>query len=411
MRPLRLLASTSVGVLLLLLPVIAGAQTATPTPSPTPTATDTPTPGVVPTPAPVRLIEGQTSASARIAPMIYDRYLLASKGDGHAVTISLFSTAHDDSTTKEIGFDVYSPSGQHFSSTPSYATGHPWDTSTATVTLTEKGDYLIQVYNQDLFEIFGYRITVINPNAPPPPTATPVVAANAPVLNGSVTSTIAPNSYAYYKAAYQGGNQPLVVDIQIMPANVTIDQNVGVAVYDPTGQSLGRSQPTLTDGSPYDHEQVTIQSPVGGTYLLQVFNFDTGVAYAYTLGVVQVGTPTPVPTATPVGAVGKDSSGGINSGDFKLYTIHSTGSGETVLVRISTSATDEAGADSIGFDVYSPVTGTAFHSAPEHALGHPYDTSTALVKLIEKGDYTVQIYNYNTGVSFTYTLTVTPVMG
>src|SRR5579859_3732668 len=108
------------------------------------------------TTASIPLAEGTPTPPGAIGPQSFVKYVLRSQGDRHAVLITLTSSAHDDATTNQVGFDIYAPSGSRTTSIPEHALFHPFDTSSATIALTETGMYLIQVYNYSDGETFGY---------------------------------------------------------------------------------------------------------------------------------------------------------------------------------------------------------------------------------------------------------------
>jgi hypothetical protein len=349
------------------------------------------------------LLENSGTRPATIAPRAFAKYGLVANGDGHTDTISLTSSAHDDATTKEVGFEVYSPSGVHSVSQPVHEPFHPWDTSRTTITLNESGTYIVQVFNYDFSEAFHYTLYASNPLLPPAPTPTPSTPGNATDFSGSERGQLLPQQVRYFKFAYAVSTNPTIIDLQLSPANSVNDELIGFSVIDPSGNNLGRSQPTNAPGTPFDHEQFTLQGLATGQYFIQLFNNSQGVTAIYTLTLYAFVLPTPVPTPAPMLLV-SGMSGVIAPGDFQRYYLPSTGDGRTMVIKMVSSAHDEATTREVGFDVYAPTSGKRFTSAPSHDLGHPWDTATVTVPMTEQGNYIVQVYDYLGGETFTYQL-------
>ncbi len=346
------------------------------------------------TEAPTPLTEGVATVPVGIGQGSFDRYALPSKGDGHTVTITITTTAHDEATTRQIGFDVYAPSGARSTSSPAHEMYHPFDTSKLTIQLTEKGTYLLQVFNYGAGEIFNYSLVAVDPAAPLPPTPTPGSAEQATDLHGATSGYIHPGVPEFYKVTSATSSRPLTLDIQINPANPATADAIGFAVYAPSGIKLGRSTITNTPGAPFDHQRFVITDPKAGAYTIEVFNFTPAQSASFLLTVVPEDTGAPTPTAAPPGSIGPDSKGSLAPGEFAHYVVPSTGTGRTVVITIKTTAHDEATTRQIGFDVYAPRDGKDFPSTPDHASGHPFDTSSLTLQLTDAGDYLLQVYNY-----------------
>jgi hypothetical protein len=221
-------------------------------------------------------------------------------------------------------------------------------------------------------------------------------------------------SYHYYEVAYPGGETEVLIQLRYWPSDPVLAKAVGVNVYGPDIEARGEPK---DDGA---YLECAYAADDAATLLVQVYSYaPTPIAYkivADGIPAADGSEPTPAPVvetaaeensmeAAPAESVATTAAGqvvGNRAGAYALHPVASTGDGSDITVTITFSPRDRAFAEAIGFNIYRPDGERVASGTPIREPGQRVATFAGEVA----GNYTVQVYNYQDGLTLSYSLEV-----
>ena len=200
-------------------------------------------------------------------------YSIEYPGDGRVITLDLDLAPGDPVAMMGGGMNVYAPNGYLIgtgirSETKADRKEFQWsDYNPAT--------WLIQVYNYFDNVPMRFRLEVTGLPGPQPtrlPVMSPMAAVSFSMAGGGLVGDRAGN-FHYYKIESSGDQSEVTLHLYHAPDNQVVSTAFGINVYAPQGGILAAT------GS---HE-VTFDTDMAGTYLVQVFNYLHGQDVDYVL--------------------------------------------------------------------------------------------------------------------------------
>jgi len=289
--------------------------------------------------------------------------------------------------------------------------------------------YLIHIYNHRPNIVMNYTLSVSGIPYPCQP-ATAVggsTAAQASVIGQPVVGQLGANTqgaYSYYRFSYAGDNSGLSLVLRYNPANPSTKNGVGMNLLHGSDIVLASNAQTMTQAfaegtTAYADGLLTgfYQSQTPGDYYIQVNNF-SGTAINYTLSLAGLPCPgsaaaQPAPAATPVAPNGLTSDtayalnsqdarqlGGNSIGSFVWYSFNYDGQSRATL-NMTFTPSDPLQSSQSGFNVYGP-NGISLQ-AGQNGQG-PGSLGLTLPGNAPAGNYHVQVFNYLSGTTISYTL-------
>ena len=221
-------------------------------------------------------------------------------------------------------------------------------------------------------------------------------------------------SYYYYEVAYPGGETEVLIQLRYWPSDPVLAKAVGVNVYGPDIEARGEPK---DDGA---YLECAYAADDAATLLVQVYSYaPTPITYeivAEGIPAADGSEPTPAPAvetpaeeesmqAEPVESVATTATGqvvGNRAGAYALHPVASTGDGSDITVTVTFSPRDRAFAEAIGFNIYRPDGERVATGTPISEPGQRVATFAGEVA----GNYTVQVFNYQDGLTLSYSLEV-----
>ncbi|MCL4535300.1 MAG: hypothetical protein M1401_13535 [Chloroflexi bacterium] len=236
--------------------------------------------------------------------------------------------------------------------------------------------------------------------------------------SGTGQSTGSPGgSFRYYSFPYGGGNAEVLVHLTWRPGWASTDAAVGFNVYGPTGKAGQGQRGDDVDGASTSFLYFVAAAP--GDYLVQVYNYTSGVAVDFTVDVTGAGMPTTtvadnstIDKAARVTSQSYSASGsllGSSGGAYNYFLVDYPGGDSTMDVSLTVSPANFLLPNAYGFNVYDG--GTLVVSGEEWQRGNTLATKIASVKRTDPGVLGIQVYNYTEGITAQYTLGVTGAAG
>ena len=289
---------------------------------------------------------------------------------------------------------------------------------------TVPGSYLVQVYNYTagMAVDFNIQVSGLTQTTTPPVAATPVgstpdqpAVISQPVINigGSLAGKDGGN-FQYLSFDYPGSGTPLTIQLQYSPPSPFQNGAVGFNLYDSASNLVAQGGETQRDGNGVT-VSYTYTNDAGGTYLLQVFNYQPDFTANFVLtvsgaaGQVQdvSGNTTPdkavVLTAAAPGARGSIEPG--SEATFNYFLINYPGNGVPVTVRLTVDQVDGILDKFVGFNLYK---GADLAGQAMGTLDAKGDKRVASFTIAENTPvtYGIQVFNYSTTAPARYSLYV-----
>lgn len=226
---------------------------------------------------------------------------------------------------------------------------------------------------------------------------------------GSLTGNHA-GAYAFYKFDYPGNFWVAKLTLSFSPDDSVVHRAIGLVVYAPDSTAY-TSSVTTTLGL----QQVRFAADLAGSYLVQVFNYAHGYTINYTLTtqgipIPPLAPPTPAPplvtdNTTPAGAIPlvqsvSGSITGSSGGAFAYYTFFYPGDESQVSLDMTVWPADSLLNRGQGFNVYLGDRLIAKSGQDKDDIGR----LTARFASVLAGNFLVQVYNYNPGLTTQFTL-------
>ena len=225
-------------------------------------------------------------------------------------------------------------------------------------------------------------------------------------LNGPISGTIAGNpggAYEYLQFAYPGDGSQVTLTFTVDNPAPLASGAAGFNLYQ-AGDLVGSSaQQTINTAA------ATYASSTPGPMLVQVFDYDATNPVAYTLTPQGLTTTTQQQDRTSAPATASKAltgtvSGSLSAnpgGSFAIYTDNSAGNSQVIDLNLVVSNTVVIANNAAGINVYDQSGNLVGTSTPT------VDGNTVSVSLNQPdaATFTIQVYNYDPNVSFTYTLT------
>jgi len=214
----------------------------------------------------------------------YAYYTLEYPGDLRVVTIELEFAPADPVTRLGVGMNVYGPNGYLIGQTSEEDPSSEDEVLTVRYSDGNQATWLVQIYNYIPNHTVSYAVTAkgLPETATAAATATPQPGPEpqppAPVdtaVQGSLTGQQA-GAFHFYEFSYPGDGSEVEVNMRYAPDNDVIARGVGFVVYGPSGE-VARGAGT---GRPTERRSV-FASDVPGTYLIQVYNYISGLTIQY----------------------------------------------------------------------------------------------------------------------------------
>lgn len=221
-----------------------------------------------------------------------------------------------------------------------------------------------------------------------------------PMINptmGSLTGNRA-GAFAYYRFDYPGKHVVAKLTLSFSPDDSVVHPAIGLNIYAPDGTAYNTRSIDA-----FGLQQVRFASGLAGSYLVQIYNYAPGYTINYVLtlqgvSVPSIPTPTPAPNTLIQSLWG--SLVGNRGGAFAYYTFYYPGDGSTVRLIATFWPADEWLNRGQGFNVYGGGRLIA-QSQPER---DNISRQIAEFSSYLAGTFVIQVYNYNPGVTTTYTL-------
>jgi hypothetical protein len=235
-------------------------------------------------------------------------YRFTYPADGSVATVNMNVTPDDAALLQDVGFHVYGPDGRLI------VTGGPQpglqpDLSADVITTdaSEKGDYIVQVFDYDPTRPADFTIwlngVAMQPStaaAPAPSTTAPTapaapaapVAAQTPAAaqpGGAMKGQLGPGgTSAQYEFNYPGDDSVYTINLNITPNDPSVLELAGFEVYDPNGALVvkGGDQPGLTP-----NVLANVISRLPGRYVVKVFNYHPTSSIQYEASITTAPPP------------------------------------------------------------------------------------------------------------------------
>jgi hypothetical protein len=213
-------------------------------------------------------------------------YTIKYPGDLRVVTIELEFAPADPVTRLGVGVNVYGPGGYVIGQTGAEDTSSEDEVLTIRYSDDNRATWLVQVYNYIPNHTVSYSVTArgLPEETPtePPTTSPPSVEPQPPAsldttMTGSLTGQPA-GAFNFYEFSYAGDGSEVEVQMRYVPDNDLIAKGVGFVIYGPAGE-VARGTGT---GRPTERTAV-FSSDVAGTYLIQVYNYISGLSIQYAI--------------------------------------------------------------------------------------------------------------------------------
>jgi len=254
-----------------------------------------------------------------------------------------------------------------------------------------------------------------------PETAMPLTVERASATNRLVGST--GGAVQFYRIEYAGNGQPVPIQLTASPPRGVTGAGFGFKVYGPNGL-LGEAV-VAQGGDTWTQYALTLASATAGTYLVQVYNYTNNIAVDYTLqasGLAAAttaggGSPQPVTNTSPEAAVplasGTAVTGGAlvgrSEGTSEFFTVAYPGAGVEMTVEMDYRPPAPFNNNAVGFYLWSPSDTDNKPSA--RGIQAYRDANGVSLKATYSADagqiLTVQVFNYQPGLTVSYTLLVT----
>ncbi|HEV8638685.1 MAG TPA: hypothetical protein VG370_31110 [Chloroflexota bacterium] len=222
-------------------------------------------------------------------------------------------------------------------------------------------------------------------------------------------------SFAYYKFFYPADGSVATINLEVVPDDSFLLQNVGFHVYAPNGSLVasGGAQPGL---SPDVSANVIDSDPsVKGDLVVQVFDYDPMRPADFTIWVSGVpvqpapaaAAPTTAPAPTPAPAPAPAQPGAAEAmkgrlgpgGSSAEYTFSYPGDQSVYTINLRVMPDDPAVLQLAGFEVYDPHGELVVRGGAQPGL-----TPNVAANVISRvpGRYLVKVYNYNATSAIDY---------
>jgi hypothetical protein len=195
-------------------------------------------------------------------------------GKNHVAQLTLHFSPDDTVVHPAIGVTVYAPDGTAYTSSITDTLGLQQVRFASSLA----GRYLVQVYNYGPGYTVSYSLTAQGIAVPAAPTPTP----SGNTLVKSVAGSIAGNrggAFAYYTLYYPGDGSTVRLSATFSPADPILNRGQGFNVY-LNGRLIAQSTP---DAKNVMRQAAEFSRTLGGTFLIQVYNYNHGVTAGFTL--------------------------------------------------------------------------------------------------------------------------------
>jgi hypothetical protein len=245
--------------------------------------------------------------------------------------------------------------------------------------------------------------------------------ANAPaqaiMLDREMTGSLAPNGFAYYKFFYPADGTVATVNMNVVPDDSHILQNIGFNVYDPKGNWVvsGGEQPSLTPD--FSANVIDSDAALKGDWVIQVVNYDLNRSFDFALslnGVPQQPMPAPAPAAAPApapttqttAAPAADNANG-NSGHLTPngssagFEFSYPGDSSVFTLNMHVTPDDPMVLRNVGFEVYNPKGELVVKGGAQPGL---FNNVSANVISTTPGTYFVKLFNWDPQTAIDYSI-------
>ncbi|MBI2954190.1 MAG: hypothetical protein HYY30_07750 [Chloroflexi bacterium] len=344
-------------------------------------------------------------------------YRIDYAGNGRPVKIDLTAIPGRDTSGPAFGFKLYGPNGlvgeASIENNESDRTRYSMTLSGATA-----GPYLIQVYNYtDGIAIdFDIQANGLAEATAQPPSGEPIgstpdepvqITQSSVSIGGSIVGE-SDGKAQYFSVDYPGGSSSMTMDLKYSPPSTFENGAVGFNLYDlsKTGdQSLvARGAETQRDGAQATVSYTLVENAFG-SYLLQVFNYQSGLTVNYVLNVsgaagqILQATDNTVPekalvlSASAAGARGSIGPG--SDATFSYFLVRHPGGDRGINVRLTVDQAEGIVDNQVGFNLYE---GADLAGQGMAALNDSGDKRIANITVFESSEVTfgIQVFNYST---------------
>lgn len=354
----------------------------------------------------------------------YQYYRVNYQGSNAPVNFTLTYQPGFGTGNGDFGFNLYGPSGLAFAGQVTNTTSN---SATAQYTLANNAaiTLLVQIYNYTPGASVNYTLTInglsggstaviTGQTASSPGQAQNVTATNA-TIGGTIVGAAA-GAFQYFNLHYPGGNASMTITMNASPTYTAAGSVAyGFTLYQtlPNGQTstVANSSVTAQDTNSMTLS-ATVTQPASATYQLQVYNYWPGVTVHYGIQATGLALPAPVVSGnTDSGhAVVLNSAHpgatatlpGANAGAFNYYLVKYPGSASSFNLSVTYKNAGGAQASALGFNVYEG----ANLVATAHAIDNGSGVLTAVWTYTDANPHSfgVQVFNYQSGATATYTI-------
>ncbi|MBI2305071.1 MAG: hypothetical protein HYU86_10065 [Chloroflexi bacterium] len=349
-------------------------------------------------------------------------YRIDHPGQGLPVKIELTTSPGRDSYGLAFGLKVYGPTGL-VGEAPVERNEGTWTRFSMTLATALAGAYLIQVYNyvDGMAVDFSIQVSGLAEAAPKPDavvsTADRPFAITQPTANiGGLLLGKSDGNFAYFSFEYPGANTMLDIELRYSPPSPFQNGAIGFNLYRrDDGVLVGQGFETQRDSA-----QATVSYPLknveGGTYLLQVFNYEAGLqanfvlAVSGTAGEVLLATDNTVPekalVLTASAGAARGSIGPAAGPTFSYFLVRHPGGDKTVTVLLMVDAVTGVFEEEFGFNLYKTAELAGQGLVSLNSRGDKRVGSLSIVEGAET-TYLIQVFNYATSAPARFRLYVT----
>lgn len=274
-----------------------------------------------------------------------------------------------------------------------------------------------------LIFVLSANVLAANPDGSTAATAIPLPAS----LSASGTLTgLAQGAFAFYTLDYPGDGSVGSITLNVNPTDSNTTNAVGVNLYQAGAMLLSMNALGATSGVNLGKFSSTIRAPV----LIQVYNYLPGQEATYhfsvsgisgqgaSVGGLSTATSSSPATGTTVGSGGQmaksavplsaslSASGvltGSPIGSFAYYTFNSPGDGRSGTLTLTINPTNPGTTNAVGVNLYQAGSTLLSMNATSSVPG----TNSGAFSSATAGPILVQVYNYMSGQTASYTFAIT----